>query len=611
MSQIGFGRVLTASVVFAAAWLIGGRAWSQTETAPSSAAAADSNYVKLLKKAPESRLGTIIEVIGKRGDANDLTYLLQRTIASAPSGFSGTPRRLALEALADAASTRNIKPSSGQEGLNRLIAVGPEVDAASRLASIRLAGVWRSPSSVAALVGVGGAKAGVDPAARIEAFNALATIGTDPARAALERFAGPSASPEVRRLAVAALARVDIDAAADLAAEAIAAASPNQDLAPLVSAFLDRQGGSDKLLAALNRRPPSSDAAKLALRAISALGRSDEPLVAALNKIAGIEGDPKPPTPSEMATLIADVARKGDPVRGERVFRRAEINCMKCHAIAGAAGGVGPELSALGLSSPVDYIVNSILIPDQAIKEEYETRVVLTDDGRVLQGIVLEENDHSVVLKDALGERRVIPTSSIEESKKGGSLMPKGLVGILTRGEFVDLVRYLSELGRPGPYAIRATPTIQRWRELRPVPPPLVESDSPSPSVIQSEILEADSSRWAPVYAWTSGDLPADDLFEPGGASVAVVQGEVTVSAAGSVRFRFGSGSRPEVKAWVDDQPIAIEADGSAPVALSTGTRRLTVRYDSKNKPKLARSIRVEVIRVDGSSAEFSVVGGR
>ena len=46
-----------------------------------------------------------------------------------------------------------------------------------------------------------------------------------------------------------------------------------------------------------------------------------------------------------------------------------ELNCIKCHAISGAAGGVGPDLSALGLSSPVDYVVNSILIPDQAIKE--------------------------------------------------------------------------------------------------------------------------------------------------------------------------------------------------------------------------------------------------
>jgi len=123
---------------------------------------------------------------------------------------------------------------------------------------------------------------------------------------------------------------------------------------------------------------------------------------------------------------------------------------MKCHAVSGAAGGVGPDLSSLGLSSPVDYVVNSILIPEQAIKEEFLTRLVVTDDGRVLQGIVVEEDDKRLVLKDATGEQRVIPVASIEESKKGGSLMPKGIGNLLTRAEFVDLVRFLSELGKPG-----------------------------------------------------------------------------------------------------------------------------------------------------------------
>ena len=33
--------------------------------------------------------------------------------------------------------------------------------------------------------------------------------------------------------------------------------------------------------------------------------------------------------------------------------------------------------------------------------------------------------------------------------------MPKGLANLMTRAEFLDLVRFLSELGKPGPYAIR------------------------------------------------------------------------------------------------------------------------------------------------------------
>ena len=58
-------------------------------------------------------------------------------------------------------------------------------------------------------------------------------------------------------------------------------------------------------------------------------------LIAALSKAAGIDAEVKPPTKEEMDELVADVAAKGNAARGERIFRRADLNCMKCHAIAG------------------------------------------------------------------------------------------------------------------------------------------------------------------------------------------------------------------------------------------------------------------------------------
>ena len=581
-------------------------AWSQTN--PS---ASESNYVKLLKKAPEARLGTIIEVVGKRGDAQDLAYLLDRTTTNEPTAFAGVPQLQALDALGLAASTRNLQPVGDLDRLNRLIAVETTIDPANRASAIRLAGTWRLASAVPALIAVVEAKAGIEPATRLVAIKTLASIGTDPARAAIVRFADPAVNPMVQVAAIAALARLDIDTAADRAASIIAHAAPEADLSPLIAAFLDLQGGSDKLLSALTRRPPSADGARLALRAISALGRSDEALVASLNQVAGIESNPNPPTLDEMKVLLAEVASKGDPARGEQIFRRAEINCAQCHAIAGAGGGVGPELSAVGLSSPVDYIINSILIPDQAIKEEYQTRVVLTDDGRVLQGIVVEEDDRRVVLKDALGERRTIATSAIEDSKRGGSLMPKGLVSTLTHREFLDLVRFVSELGRPGPYAIRPTPTIQRWRALHPVPASLLGATMPPATTWQAEVNGAAPESWTPLYAWTSGDLPTSEILKASGGPVGVIQGELAVSAPGPIRFEFGAGSHPDLAAWLDDQPITIGSDGSATGTVDPGTHRLTVRVDATNDRESIPSIRVGLTRVPGSTAEFSVVGGR
>ena len=228
-----------------------------------------------------------------------------------------------------------------------------------------------------------------------------------------------------------------------------------------------------------------------------ALGRSDPELVAALTKAAGLNAEVKPLDKPALDRMLSDVGSKGNAERGERIFRRMDLGCTTCHALSGAGGGVGPDLSPIGSSSPVDYIVNSIMLPDQAIKEEFQTLVVQTLDGQVFQGIVADKDDKRIILKEATGSLRTVPTAEVDESKAGGSLMPKGLVNFLTRAEFVDLVRFLSDLGKPGPYAIRSTPTIQRWRVLKPVPTALAQS-VPTPEALRSEVLKGDDSHWLP-----------------------------------------------------------------------------------------------------------------
>ena len=566
-------------------FVLAASAFAQDEPRPESA------YLKLLKKAPEGRMSTIIDVIGKRGTADDLAYLYER--ATADGGLAEVPRLKALEALDEAATTRQLRPKVEPAGLIKLVApANSKVTPAVRLAAVRLSGTWKESGTVADLLALAGAKS-IDPRTRSAAFEALASIGGPEARKAIDALASPDRPTPVRALAVAALARLDPALAAGQAAGVLAGEARIEDVTPMIGAFLDRKGGSDQLAAAVEARKPSADGARLALRAVYLLGRADEALVSVLGKSAGLEADLGPPTPAQMETLVREVAARGDAARGEAVFRRAEINCMKCHALNGAAGGVGPELSSLGLSSPVDYVVNSVLIPDQAIKEEYQTRLVQTDDGLTLQGIAVEEDDKRLVLKDATGAIRVVPIASIEATQKGGSLMPKGLANLLTHAEFVDLVRFLSELGKPGPYALRPTPTIQRWRVLK------------DPTAEVAEAIQADPAAWTPAYAEVAGTLPLAEIAGQAGEKAAVIQGEINVSAAGPVVFRFNSAKG--VTAWLDDQPLP---QGDAPtVEVTDGVRKLTLRVELKDREGMP--IRVEVAKAEGSSVEFSVVGGR
>ena len=56
-----------------------------------------------------------------------------------------------------------------------------------------------------------------------------------------------------------------------------------------------------------------------------------------------------------MKALVAEVAEKGNAHRGETIDCRKELNCLKCHAIGGAGGRVGPDMLSLGSSAQIDY----------------------------------------------------------------------------------------------------------------------------------------------------------------------------------------------------------------------------------------------------------------
>jgi hypothetical protein len=102
-----------------------------------------------------------------------------------------------------------------------------------------------------------------------------------------------------------------------------------------------------------------------------------------------------------------------------------------------------------------------------------------------------------------------------------------------------------------------------------------------------------------------TGALPLNDLVSQTSEKVAYVQGEITVSAAGPITFRFNSDKG--LSAWLDDQPLTT---GESPtIEVSEGAHKLTLKVDATARDQ--KPIRVEVVKPEGSSAEFSVVGGR
>src|SRR5437879_12604240 len=110
--------------------------------------------------------------------------------------------------------------------------------------------------------------------------------------------------------------------------------------------------------------------------------------------------------------------------------------------------------------------MESILLPNKVIKENYHSVVVATKDGRILTGIKVRETASELILRDGEDREIAIPIKAIEEKTNGGSLMPEGLADSLTRAELVDLVRFLSELGKVGPFVVSRSRLVRRWQVL-------------------------------------------------------------------------------------------------------------------------------------------------
>jgi putative heme-binding domain-containing protein len=390
--------------------------------------------------------------------------------------------------------------------------------------------------------------------------------------------------------------------AANAAAVAIAGAGDKDDPAAMIQAFLVRKGGSDRLAGALAKQKVSADNAKRVLRAMYLAGRNDTALGEVASKFAGLDAAPKAPTPQEVVKLGADALAQGDAARGEHVFRRADVGCVKCHSIGKVGGNIGPDLGPVGGASPMDYIVSSILDPNAAIKEEYLTKVIATASGQVVTGIVVERSKNQVVLKDATGKLVRIPTADIDDETAGKSLMPEGVTRILTRAELLDLIRFVSELGKPGPYLARAPGVVHRWKRLRDVSPALAEG-VPNLEVIRETMLRAGPEAWDIAHTLVGGNLPLGELLRPGQPPVLYLQAEINVVQAGPVEIQL---TVPGPKAfWIDEQ--AFEKP-SVVVPLSVGRHRITVRVAAGD---LSGPIaRLELRKPADSKAHFEVVTG-
>ncbi|MDX2246507.1 MAG: c-type cytochrome [Bacteroidia bacterium] len=140
------------------------------------------------------------------------------------------------------------------------------------------------------------------------------------------------------------------------------------------------------------------------------------------------------------------IVQEGQPDNGKVVFGKY---CQTCHQINGEGINFGPDLSEIGNKLSKSALYGAVFNPSAGISFGYEAYLFTLNDDSKLLGYIFSETDDKIDIKMMGGTVRTLAKSEIKTREmQEQSLMTEGLARAMTVQEFVDLVEYLSGLGR-------------------------------------------------------------------------------------------------------------------------------------------------------------------
>jgi cytochrome c oxidase cbb3-type subunit III len=160
----------------------------------------------------------------------------------------------------------------------------------------------------------------------------------------------------------------------------------------------------------------------------------------------------------QVITYIRSVERKatpaGDVQRGDALFHGG-AGCATCHLINGKGGRLGPELTSIGAARSEDSIIESVRDPSRRLAwgliestkefpQEYLSITVVTASGEKFSGVVLNEDNFSVQMMDALERIHLFEKDKLKSCETSReSFMPPYDTKTLSDKDLQDIVGYL------------------------------------------------------------------------------------------------------------------------------------------------------------------------
>lgn len=474
----------------------------------------------------------LLTLVGGIGTAKQLDQLLE---LSAKSEFAA--RRVGILDALLAAAKRKAKPSKASEAVLAALLDSGDRDRITRGAE--LVGLW----------GLGGLRGKLNelvadeksvPEVKAAAVRGLIALGGEETKQLLVSLSQEGQSNAARVLAINGLTGIAPEEAAKRAVVFLAKAESGAVAQPVLEAFLRNKALPGVLAKALEGKTIPEVVAIEGIRLANTRGLSaglEEPL----QKAGGVKKMDHPLSPEEMAVMVGKVQKSGDAARGERVYRMQQLLCISCHAIGGSGGKIGPDMVSLGASAPVDYIIESLLDPNAKIKEGYHMTMVTMKSGQVYAGAIAQDSGDELQIRDAGNNVHKLVKSEVAQSTISPvSMMPPGLTASLREDEFVDLVKFLSELGREGAYKMPANRYLRAWRTMGAMTPADIDH------VRHVGLFELNKREnkypWAVRLSMVNGEVPLQEISEVKmhpWYPKAIIQSDLEMASAGKVTLRL------------------------------------------------------------------------
>jgi putative membrane-bound dehydrogenase-like protein len=368
------------------------------------------------------------------------------------------------------------------------------------------------------------------------------------------------APASLRRKAIQALASLKDAETPKILGAALPKLSANE-LPDAVNTLASTKEGAKALLKAVEAKTvPATALSPFLVRQLTAFDDAD---INALIKSAW--GDVNAPkadlaerTKKYRDLLTPAKLAKGDLAKGKMLYT---ATCGQCHKLFGEGQNVGPDITGSNRAD-LNYLLENVLDPNAVIGKAYQLNLFTMKDGRVMSGVIKDENAAAVKIAMMGGVEFTLPQADIAKREVSKlSTMPEGLFDALQPEMVVDLVKYLQS-GSAGGTLKREQPTVEGALEGESLKVLEITGGKAKP-----QGMGGFGSDWSgAAQLWWTGGKPDQKLT----LAIPVTKaGKYTLYGALTMARDYGV-----VSITLDGKPVASSFDGyNGPKVIHTGEK--------------------------------------